>query len=198
MADPTYQPKTYHEQPGDRDVIASGGSLDVESGGEIDVESGGALKLAGTQITATAPEINEACDKSVRGELLTATKAMDVEDNGKTFWLNNATTEFTTTLPAIADAGIGFRCRFIVKAAPSGADYVITEKASADTDKIITNGINELAVTTATDGPSNTGHTTVAFDDGVAIAGDWVEFECDGTNWYCTGQTNATSAIDLA
>jgi len=48
----------YIEQGGDRQVVASGGSLDIESGGEIDVESGGSLKLAGTAITSTAAELN--------------------------------------------------------------------------------------------------------------------------------------------
>ena len=59
MADTTYQPLVYREQGGARQVIASGGSCDVESGGEIDIESGGALKLAGTALTATAAEINK-------------------------------------------------------------------------------------------------------------------------------------------
>lgn len=58
MADESYDPKVYMEQGGDRQVVASGGSLDVEPGGEIDIESGGALKLAGTAITSTAAEIN--------------------------------------------------------------------------------------------------------------------------------------------
>lgn len=48
----------YREHGGQRWVVGSGGSLDVESGGEIDIESGGALKLAGTQVTALAAEIN--------------------------------------------------------------------------------------------------------------------------------------------
>ena len=53
MADTSYQPKVYREQGGARQVIASGGSLDVESGGDLDIESGGALKLAGTQVYPT-------------------------------------------------------------------------------------------------------------------------------------------------
>ena len=52
MSDLSYTPKVYREQGGDRQVIASGGSLDVESGGEIDIESGGALKIAGTDAAA--------------------------------------------------------------------------------------------------------------------------------------------------
>lgn len=52
MADGTYQPLVYREQGGSRQVIASGGSCDVESGGELDIESGGALKIAGTDVTS--------------------------------------------------------------------------------------------------------------------------------------------------
>lgn len=49
--------KNYNEQGGARTVI--GGSLDVASGGDLDIESGGALKIAGTQVTASAAEINQ-------------------------------------------------------------------------------------------------------------------------------------------
>lgn len=50
MADATYQPKVYRTSGGDKQVVASGG--------ELDIESGGAFKLAGTQVTASAAEIN--------------------------------------------------------------------------------------------------------------------------------------------
>ena len=58
MADATYSPKTYREQGGDRFVVASGGSLDVEASGEIDIETSGSLKIAGVAITSTAAELN--------------------------------------------------------------------------------------------------------------------------------------------
>jgi hypothetical protein len=51
MADETYMPKVYKTDGGDKQVIADGG--------EMDVESGGALKIAGTQVTASAAELNE-------------------------------------------------------------------------------------------------------------------------------------------
>lgn len=76
MADNTYLPKVYHEQGGNREVVASGGALDVESGGEIDIESGGALKIAGTDRTAalaTAPAAVAAGYKVARGQHTTVT-----------------------------------------------------------------------------------------------------------------------------
>jgi hypothetical protein len=55
----SYNAKVRKEQDPDRIVVASGGSIDVESGGEIDIESGGALKIAGSQVTASASELNQ-------------------------------------------------------------------------------------------------------------------------------------------
>lgn len=49
-ADATYQPKIQRRQGGDEMAVASGGSLDIESGG--------AFKIAGTQVTASAAELN--------------------------------------------------------------------------------------------------------------------------------------------
>lgn len=48
----------YNEQGGARTVI--GGSLDVVSGGDLDIESGGALKIAGTAMSSTAAELDQA------------------------------------------------------------------------------------------------------------------------------------------
>lgn len=74
MVDRSYGPKVYREQGGDRQVVKSGGSLDVESGGEIDIESGAAFKIAGTDraaAMATAPAAIAAGYKIARGQLTT-------------------------------------------------------------------------------------------------------------------------------
>jgi hypothetical protein len=128
---------------------------------------------------------------------LTVASTLTPADSGKILMLN-ASDEFTTTLPTVSKAGAGWNCKIVVKAAPSGADYVITEDTDSDTNVIITNGINELEVDTSDDGPYNAGHTTITFADGVAVAGDYVEIFCDGTNFYATGQTKADAAITLA
>lgn len=130
-------------------------------------------------------------------ETLTANKTIVPEDCGRTFLLGVAT-GLTATLPAIADAGSGWQCDFLVKTAVTSNGYVITEKAASDTDKIVTNGINELEVDTGDDGPYNAGHTTVTLAANVAIAGDRLHFFCDGTNWFCSGQTKADGGVTLA
>jgi len=125
---------------------------------------------------------------------LTETTTLTPGDSGKVFFLN-AATEFTTTLPSVSHAGAGFNVKFIVKAAPASANYVISEDADNDTNVIVVNGINELETDDNEDGVYNAGCTFVNFIDGVAVAGDWVELLCDGTNWYATGQTNADGGV---
>lgn len=53
MADTTYQPGVYRQAGGNRFVVASSGSADVESGGEIDIEAGGQFKVSGTALVTT-------------------------------------------------------------------------------------------------------------------------------------------------
>jgi hypothetical protein len=130
-------------------------------------------------------------------EVLTAAKILPPNCNGMLYLLDRAL-GFTVTLPRLVNTGKRFVLKFIVKTAPASGTYVITESAAFDTNKIITNGINELEVDTGDDGPSNTGHTTITFADGVAIAGDWIVLESDGVNWYCTGQAKADGGITLA
>lgn len=133
----------------------------------------------------------------VEVEVLKASKILPPNCRGMLYLLNLAA-GFTVTLPRLVNDGKRFKLKFIVKTAPSGGSYVISEKAEFDTDKIITNGINELEVDTGDDGPSNSGHTTITFADGVAVAGDWIELESDGVNWYCAGQTKVDGGITLA
>ena len=53
---------------------------------------------------------------------LTATSTLSLADSGKVFMLNH-TTEFATSLPAPRNKG--WEGTFVVKAAPSGANYTI-------------------------------------------------------------------------
>ena len=150
-----------------------------------------------TDHIATKDEINQGCDRSQRVEVLAAAYQMLETDSEKIFMLN-AAAGFTVTLPAVEDAGSGWQCKFVVKTAVTSNGYIITEKTTKDTDVIITNGINELEVDTSSDGPYNAGHTTITLVHNVAIAGDWLEIFCDGTNFYVTGQTNADGGVTLA
>ena len=188
MADTTYQPKVYREQGGDRQVIASGGSLDVESGGEIDIESGGSLKLAGTAINATAAEINMAADISANVEVVTAANVIGAAESGKTFFLD-AAAGFKSTLPAPA---AGLRFTFIVKTAPTSNGYTIVTNGT--TQKVL-KGLAVIAADSV--GDVSAGGTTATFVHNEALPGDRVDVICDGTIWYMIGYAQKAAALTI-
>lgn len=188
MADNTYQPKVYREQGGDRQVIASGGSLDVESGGEIDVESGGSLKIAGTAISASAAQLNIAAVPASGVEVVTATNVILAAESGKTFFLD-AAAGFQSTLPAPA-AGLKFT--FIVKTAPTSNGYTIVTNGT--TQKVL-KGLAVIAADAV--GDVSAGGTTATFVHNNALPGDRIDMICDGTIWYMVGYAQVTAALTI-
>jgi len=144
-------------------------------------------------ISATEEELNQAADLSNRYKSLTAAYTVLPEDNGKTFGLNLAG-GFTVTMPAVATVP-GFRCTFRVETNPTTA-YIITELAASDTN-ICVGDIWELEVDTTNDGPRSTGTTFTNFVASVAVIGDTVVFEGNGTNWFISGFTNADGGVTL-
>lgn len=133
MADATYQPKVYSKQGGDTFIVASGGTLDVESGG--------ALKIAGTQVNATAAEINNAADVSARRVELTASAA--VTAGVQSVELNHASVVIAAT---IADAA-NHPGLFVVKDTSATGTTAHTLTLTAGTF----NGTNNVATLNARD-----------------------------------------------
>ena len=110
-------------------------------------------------------------------EELTAASTLTAEQSGSVFFLNSAT-EFATTLPAPA-AGLTYT--FIVKAAPSGADYTIVTTSSANIIK--GQAVNAAGVA----GDTGTADDTISFVSAAAVAGDMVTVISDGTSWFAKG-----------
>lgn len=148
-----------------------------------------------TKVDATPKEINEQADVSARGVTIAATKNVEESDNNRVFFLN-AAGGFTTTMPKLIEVFDGWRCKFIVKAAPSGGNYIIREDDPPDADKI-TSAFDCAVVTSATDPAGGATHTFVNFIDGQAVAGDWCIFETDGVNWYVYGQSSVIAGVTV-
>jgi len=128
--------------------------------------------------TATSTQVNIAAVPADGIEDVTATNVITAAESGKTFFLNSAT-EFVSTLPAPA-AGLDYT--FIVKAAPSGADYTVVTNGGADIM------IGMVTCATADDlGQADSNADVITFVGGEAKAGDWVKLVSDGTSWYFSG-----------
>lgn len=142
----------------------------------------------GVDSFTTASQSNKRIYENVQG-----TKALAASDSGKIFGLD-LLAGFTMTLPAIADAGAGWYCDIVVKTVTTSNQYIITEKASADTNKICAIGL-EAATTGAQ--ISNAGFTTMTFD-ATPTKGDKVSIYCDGTFYYATVITAADGDMVFA
>jgi len=105
---------------------------------------------------------------------LTAASTLTAAQSGTTFFLN-AATEFATTLPAPA-AGLVFT--FIVKAAPSGANYTVVTASSANVIK------GQAYPASGDAGDTGTADDTISFVSGSSVAGDMVTVISDGTSWF--------------
>jgi hypothetical protein len=116
---------------------------------------------------------------------LTAATTLTHEDNCGVFYLN-AATEFATTLPA---PFLGAFFTFIVKAAPSGANYTIVTSGSAN----IIVGMQNPAAAAA--GDTGTADDTISFVSAQAVAGDMVQLWSDGTSWFAQAFSRVAAGI---
>jgi len=126
-------------------------------------------------------------------ETLITTKACTNADSGKIFFLD-LLAGFTVTLPSAADAGAGWYCDFIVKTVTTSNAYIITEKTSADTNKLCAIGL-EAATTGAQ--LSNAGFTTCTYD-ATPTKGDKLHIMCDGLFFYITSIAAADNDLVFA
>ena len=126
-------------------------------------------------------------------ETLITTEALTNADSGKVFFLS-LLAGFTVTLPSAADAGAGWYCDFIVKTVTTSNNYIITEKTSADTNKLCAIGL-EAATTGAQ--LSNAGFTTCTYDTTPTL-GDKLHVICDGAFFYITSICAADNDLVFA
>lgn len=148
---------------------------------------------SGTQVNATAAEINQHADVSARGLTLTTTKSVELTDNHKIFFLNLAD-GFTVTMPKLIEVEIGWSCTFLVTTAPT-TSYIIKEDA-ADSSKVKTSTDIGIVLST-TDSPESTGHINYNFVGNQAAVGDWCRWETDKTNWFVYGVSNLLAGVTL-
>lgn len=173
----------------DNEYTVSVGDTDVSDGGSLTLASGlvQAIPSSATGITVQSDTLNLVPQSASGVETLTASKTLTAADSGKTLYLGVAG-GLTATLPAPQP---GLRFKFVVSVAPTTA-YVITTNGG---DDIMIGGVNELEVDTGDDGPYDDDADTLNFVASVAVVGDYVEMESDGTSWYFNGQTNADGGI---
>lgn len=142
--------------------------------------------LAAKEVNVVAP-----LNLAASAETVTATRTLTAAESGKTIFLSSAT-EFVTTLP-LPQSGLSFK--FVVAAAPSGADYTIFTNGGAN---IIKGAVYSSDLNAAGDADIEiSGGDTISFVSAAAVAGDTVELLCDGTNWFARGFCSLVTGITI-
>jgi len=103
-------------------------------------------------------------------------------DSGKTLFLN-AAGGGTVTLPALK-AGVNFKI-IVGATAPTTAWIVDSAEGDNISGVLTVNG----ALVAAVD------EDQINFVASTAVSGDYIELECDGTNWYVSGAGSAAGSI---
>lgn len=112
---------------------------------------------------------------------IAAAVALDAADVGKTLILN-AAEGAEITLPA---AVAGLKYKFVVGAAFATTDWTVVAPANIIQGGAIVDSVNVPAVN----------ENTISFVATAETVGDYVEIECDGTNWYATGTGFAAGGV---
>ena len=164
----------------------------VDSGGVITTE--GTLTVNGATISGDGVTalvgINPSAEVVVDANILTAAEC------SKIMFLNDAETEFETTLPTLSTCPIGCTFEFYVMAAPTGADYTIVTGNSLE--DLLWGGVLVNEHDTTVDGPYETSFDTITIADGVADIGDYLKIINTGAAWLLSGQVNNTIGVVLS
>ena len=162
-------------------IPAGSGSTEVQL---VDASSTQTL----TNKTLTSPVITGQTG-AVTSEIVTATNVITAAESGTTFFLNSAT-EFASTLPAPAQ---GLFYRFIVTAAPSGADYTVATNAAA---QILAGRVHDAGGAAGDVEATATG-TTINFVSAASVVGDMAEVWSDGTSWFAVCSAAVATGITI-
>ena len=118
-------------------------------------------------------------------ETITGAITLSAEDSSKVLILK-AAAGAQITLPAVADAA-GQSYRFIVGQLFATTAWTIKAASNVIQGGVIVNSVNVPGAD----------ENTITFSASADTVGDFVELNCDGTNWYVSGLGTSTGAITL-
>lgn len=115
--------------------------------------------------------------------VIAAAATLTIDDSGKLFSLQ-AAAGAQITLPAVATSA-GFKAKFVIGLAFATTNWTL---------KAATNKIQGGAIVNSTFVPA-ADENTVSFVATAETLGDYVNIECDGTNWYVDGVATAAGGV---
>ena len=127
------------------------------------------------------------------GTVAAPTKTLTAADSGMTLFCDISTVSVVVELPTPA-AGLTFK--IILSTASDNED---TKDLLIHTGSDSVNmGGNVMIAGAVVEITSNTSAIAIDSSDGAATVGDYLTFDCDGTDWYVQGSITETSAGTIA
>ena len=127
-------------------------------------------------VADTAGVITTGSIANANYETVVTTRLLAIADSGKTFFLDLAG-GFTITLPVPA---LGLNYKFVVKTAPTTNYIILTDSvANLINGAVYSSEAAAVVVAAAAD--------TINFVANLALPGDYITLESDGTSWFVTG-----------
>ena len=115
-------------------------------------------------------------------------------DSGKIFFINVAS-GMTLTLPSVADAQEGWNCEVVIETNVSSNTFTITEKATADTNVIVLQTVEQDVTGSAAPAGTSTGCTNVILANAADTIGDSFEIVCSGSKFFVKANVLADAAV---
>jgi len=156
---------------------------------------GGSIHMGGTEITATAAEINGAADVTTRVISVTdaTTYTITAANTGKTHIVPDLTADIVISLPTAA-AGLEYT---IVYSGVAADAQDIQLDTGSDTNFYL-GGVLHVDDAPAADSVSGDGDSNSKVNLLTPEAGTRVHLECDGTNWVLSGTVVSANAPTFA
>jgi hypothetical protein len=139
--------------------------------------------------------MNWVISPSSDGTVASPTMILDQRFHERLLFIDISSNAVTIKLPPAAEAGVGFKVKFILNESSEGEATknfgIITDSTGEDIQGYIGGGA-AMNVT------ANTSSVYWDTSDAAASSGDWCELVTDATGWYITGQAALANAIDIA
>jgi hypothetical protein len=120
-------------------------------------------------------------------------KTLTTADSGGVFFADISTVSIVFQLPTPA-AGLNYRIILSTASDNEATVDLVVHTGSDDVDM----GGNIMVAGAVVEITSATSVIAIDTSDGAATVGDWLFFECDGTDWYVSGSITTTGSTDIA
>ena len=124
------------------------------------------------------------------GTVSAPTKTLTAADSGTTYFINCGTVSVVAQLPT-PQAGLTFKFILVTASDDEGTKDFLVDTGSSTVDM----GGNIMVAGAILEITNATSAIMMDGSGGALTVGDYLQFDCDGTDWYVSGSTRTASSV---